>query len=540
MLNSLRAAFAHHLQTHPLRTILVAAFAARLLAVFFAPGYMMHDDHFLTIEPAASWADGTNFNNWLPGIGNSNAHPEPISFFYLGFLYFFFRAFHLFGIENPETQMVLIRLIHAAYSLLTIYFSFKITERISNKKNAIQVGWLLAFIAILPNFSVRNLVELVCMPPLLAGIWLIIRHVPLHAFRLGPLELQAPVINEEKKTPWLMLLLAAFIMGLAVGVRFQTGLFVAMVGGVLLLQHSFLAALLFGLVSFLAFFITQIDDVLLWGGQPFQHLQGYFEYNKKNALNYPGSPLAYLSFISIFILPPVSIFLTIGFFKQWKKLSILVIPTIAFLLFHILYPNKQERFILPALPFFVMAGVVGWNTLLEKRKFGAWHTWSWRIFWSLNTVAMLVLCFTFSKQSRVEAMSYLHDRGDRNNFILEFTHSQTGAMMPQFYSGHWTTYYYFKQGDPVEGILRNAAHEDEITASSLMPRALPNYILFYDDTRLDERVAAMKTHYPTLSFCTTIESGWFDGLLHRLNPKNTLEKIHIYTIGSPAAPVFTN
>ncbi len=540
MLNSLRAAFAHHLQTHPLHTIMVAAFVARLLAVFFAPGYMMHDDHFLTIEPAASWADGKNFNNWLPGIGNSNAHPEPISFFYLGFLYVFFRAFHFFGIENPETQMVLIRLIHAAYSLLTIYFSYKITERVSNKKNAIQVGWLLAFIAILPNFSVRNLVELVCMPPLLAGIWLIIRHVPLHAFRLGPIELQAPVVNEEKKTPWLMLLLAAFIMGLAVGVRFQTGLFVAMVGAVLLIQHSFLAAFLFGLVSFFAFFITQIDDVLLWGGQPFQHLQGYFEYNKKNALNYPGSPLAYLSFISIFILPPVSVFLTIGFFKQWRKLSIIVIPTLAFLLFHILYPNKQERFILPALPFFVMAGVVGWNKLLEKKKFGAWHTWSWRFFWTLNSVAMLVLCFTFSKQSRVESMTYLHDRGDCNNFILEFTHSETGAMMPQFYSGNWTTYYYFKKGDSVEGILRNAEHEAEITANALMPRALPNYILFYDDVMLDERVAKMKSYYPTLLYCSTIESGWFDGLLHRLNPKNTLEKIQVYTIGSPVAPVFAH
>jgi hypothetical protein len=48
----------------------------------------------------------------------------------------------------------------------------------------------------------------------------------------------------------------------------------------------------------------------------------------------------------------------------------------------------------------------------------------------------------------------------------------------------------------------------------------------------------MRNHYPQLTFCTTIESGWFDEMLHALNPKNTLEKIHIYSIGSPAAPVF--
>jgi hypothetical protein len=525
-------------QLHPLRAILIAALILRMLAVFFAPGYMMHDDHFLTIEPSASWANGKNFNNWLPGIGNTNAHPEPISFFYLGFLYLVFSTLQFFGIENPETQMVLIRAIHAFYSLLTIYFAYKITERISNSGNARIVGLLLAFMAIMPNFSVRNLVEFVCMPPLLAGMWLLLCYVPLRDVRFGSLKIEGTAFENKSQTHWIKLLLAAFIMGLAVGIRFQTGLFVAIVGAVLLVQHSFKSAFLFGVVSFSAFFLTQIDDVLLWGGQPFQHLRGYFEYNKKNALNYPGSPLAYLSFIGIFILPPVSIFLTIGFFRQWKKLSIIVLPTLAFLLFHCLYPNKQERFILPILPFFVMAGVIGWNELPLKRIIGKWNGIGWKMFWVINSVAMMVLCFTHSKRSRVEAMSYLYERGDCNNFILEFTHSSSGAMMPQFYSDCWTTYYYFKSGYPVDGVMRNVEHEDRITADNIMPRSLPNYILFYDDEQLNERVARMQRYYPQLTRCTTIESGWFDKMLNALNPKNTLEKIHIYTIGKPTAPVF--
>jgi hypothetical protein len=71
-----------------------------------------------------------------------------------------------------------------------------------------------------------------------------------------------------------------------------------------------------------------------------------------------------------------------------------------------------------------------------------------------------------------------------------------------------------------------------------MPRSLPNYILFYDDELLEERIAKMKRHYPALTFRTTIESGWFDELLHSLNPKNSLEKIHIYSTGAPVPPVF--
>jgi len=525
-------------ESYPLRTILLVAFAVRLLAACFAPGYMMHDDHFLTIEPSGSWADGKNFNHWLPGIGNTNDHPEPISFFYLGFLFIFFQLFQFLGIEHPETQMLFMRIIHAGYSLLTIFFAFRITQLLSNRKNAITAGWLLACIAILPNFSVRNLVEIVCIPPLLAGMWLLLKNVPLNDFSIGPIRLIPPVQQVTSVKTGTSIIGAALLMGLAVGFRYQTGLLVAMVGVVLALQHSLRSFIVFGAFSFIAFFITQLDDVLLWGGEPFQHLRGYFEYNKKNALNYPGSPWAYLSFIGVFILPPVSLFLTAGFFSSWKKLAIIVLPASAFLLFHLLYPNKQERFILPILPFFVIAGVIGWNELSTRWNNATWIRRSWQFFWALNLTAMVVLCFTYSKRSRVEAMNYLYEAGDCNNFILEFTHSETGAMMPQFYSNCWTTYYYFKKGDPVEGILRNAEYESQQTATALMPRALPNYVLFYDDEELDERVKQMKGYYPALAFRTTIEAGWFDKILHSLNPKNSLEKVHIYSIGEPVVPQF--
>lgn len=534
---NIKQKFAPYFQDHPLRMILILAFVVRLLAAFFAPGYMMHDDHFLTIEPAGSWADGKNFNNWLPGIGNTNAHPEPISFFYLGFLFFFFKAFQFFGIEQPESQMLFLRLIHAAYSLLTVFFAYRITELLSNRKNAISVGLLMALIAILPNFSVRNLVEIVCMPPLLGGMWLLLKNIPLHSFKIGSLELQAPLKIENHTSSFKAIAAAGFIMGLSVGLRYQTGLIVALIGVMLALQNSFRSFLLFGAVSLFAFFVTQIDDVLLWGGEPFQHLKGYFEYNKKNALNYPGSPWAYLSFIGIFILPPVSLFLTIGFFSYWRRLSIIVIPSIGFLLFHILYPNKQERFILPVLPFFVIAGTIGWNIISEKWKSTTWHSWSWRIFWTLNTIAMVTLCFTYSKKSRVEAMNYLYEAGDCNNFILEFSHSRQGAMVPQFYSDIWTSYYYFNESDQIEVVLSYAERAARETQNDVMPRSLPNYILFYDDVDLENRVAEMKKYYPTLTYRTTIESGWFDVLLHRLNPKNSLEKIHIYSTPEIAAPV---
>ncbi|MBX7051452.1 MAG: hypothetical protein K1X54_05420 [Flavobacteriales bacterium] len=532
--------FFHSIQLNfekrPLLWIIFLAAFVRLIAVIFAKGYLMHDDHFLTIEPSGSWADGSNFNNWLPGIGNDLKHPEPISFFYLGWLFCFFKVMLWMGIDQPDTQMYIIRLIHAAYSLITVWLGYRIAERLGGQKRAITVGLLLAFIGVLPNFSVRNLVEMVCIPPLMYGFYVLIKSQTFTTRTFFGREftaVQTDVIT-QKGNGWWSLIIAAFVMGLAVGLRYQTGLLVAMTGVMLWLFVGFSRMLVFGVVSLLAFSVTQLDDVLLWGGEPFQHLQGYFEYNKKNALNYPGSPFAYLSFIGLFILPPVSLFLLFGFLSSWRKHALVVFPVVGFILFHILYPNRQERFILPALPFVVMMGVLGWYTWKEKSMF--WkqreglHRGLWRFFWVINTVLMLVFCFTFSKKGRVEAMNYLYEQGDCRNFALEFTHSDQGAMMPQFYSGNWSIYYYWKKGDEPWNYMLNFAHDEETTQSDLRPRLTPNYYLFYDDLNLEQRVAHVREYYPALTYQTTIEAGWFDQLLHRLNPKNSLEKIHIYKV----------
>ncbi len=516
---------------NPLWWILMIAFAARLLAVFFAKGFMMHDDHFLTIEPASSWAAGKNFNDWLPGVDNTREHPEPISFFYLGFLFVIFKLFQVLGIENPDVQMYVMRFIHECYSLLTVYYAFKITEKLSNRKNAIQVGLLLALLAIIPNFSVRNLVEMVCMPPLLIGFWLLLKNFnfEISGFRLiASGKLRSEILN-------LNFILAALLMGLAVGLRFQTGLLVALVGFVLLLQRGLLSAVFFGLVSFSAFFLTQIDDVLLWGGKPFQHLQGYFEYNSKNANNYPGSPFAYFSFVALYIFPPVSLFLVFGFFRQWKKHLLVFLPVLGFLIFHIVYPNRQERFILPALPFVVMLGVIGWNEFIStsgfweknKKLLRACYTF----FWTINIAGMLVFCFTYSKKARVEAMLFLYHQGDCINFVRESTHSDGASMPPQFYSGSdWPVYYFWKKGTDVDGIVLGFAAQEKEFASRLHKKPVPNYYLFYDDKELDQRIARIQQHFPTLAFQTTIEAGWFDKMLHYLNDKNSVERIHIYKV----------
>jgi hypothetical protein len=410
------------------------------------------------------------------------------------------------------------------YSLLTVYFVFKITEKISNKQNAIVASLLMAGLAILPNFSVRNLVELVCVPPLLAGFWWL-------------LKAQAAQTRKGELLHLHSFWLAALVMGLAVGIRFQLGLAIALVGVVLFFQNGWKTFVCFGLVSFTTFFLTQLDDVLLWGGKPFQHLFGYFAYNKEHALHYPGSPFTYLSFITLFILPPVSLFLCFGFYKSWRQYLLLSIPTIAFLLFHLFYPNRQERFILPALPVFIMLGVIGWNAHVGSSIF--WKKSAhllnrmYLFFVIVNTIGWAVLSTTFSKKARVESMSYLYEQGDCKNYVLEFTDAEGGAMMPQHYSGLWTKFYYWNNKTKVTEVIERMAENERSFASRNMPKPIPNYYLFYEGDQLQARIDRVNSAVGGLQFCTVIESGWFDKVLHALNDKNTIERIHIYKVTNP-------
>jgi hypothetical protein len=189
----------------PLPLILWIAFILRLISVIFAKGWGMHDDHFLVIEASQSWVDGTDYNYWLPGnVAGKEAAGH--SWFYVGIHYLFFYFLKIINITDPQAKMYFIRLIHALYSLITVWLGYKITERLSNKNTATITALLLAAFWFMPWLSVRNLVEIVCIPPLLGGIWIIIN-------------------SENKRNRMLQFFWAGLIVGIAFSIRFQTSLF---------------------------------------------------------------------------------------------------------------------------------------------------------------------------------------------------------------------------------------------------------------------------------------------------------------------------
>jgi hypothetical protein len=151
----------------PLNLILLIAFVIRMIAAFFSKGYAFSDDHFDVIEIAQGWLNGLPY--WL-----DESMPPHHSMLYVIIHYAIFYILEAFKIFSPEIKMTVVRVLHGLYSLLVVYLGYKITEKLSNKAYARIVGLMLALIWFMPFMSVRNLIEMVCIPPFWAAYYLML------------------------------------------------------------------------------------------------------------------------------------------------------------------------------------------------------------------------------------------------------------------------------------------------------------------------------------------------------------------------------
>lgn len=487
---------------NPLATILWIALLARIPAIIFSKGYGWHDDHFLVLEAAQSWVDGTDYNNWLPQYGASQ--PSGHSFFYCGIHFILLKLMTWMHLTDPQTKMYIIRLFHALFSLLIVSFGYKIVRKLSNESSAKITGLLLALYWFMPFLSVRNLVEFVSIPFLLWGCW--------------------KIINNQKKSDW-NYSVAGFILGLAVSIRFQSAIMIAGILLALLLQKQYRTFLFVAIGSAVSFCIVQIPvDLFIWK-KPFAEFGEYIRYNIANANSYEKN--AWYSYILVIVgilLPPISFFLFFGFLRTWRKQLLLFLPTFIFLVFHSYFPNKQERFILTIVPFIIILGVMGWNDFTNKSEFRNRNKklLSGCIIFSvvINFILMPVVSTMYSKRSRVESMVYLSKYQNVKSLVIEDRKHESVKMIPLFYLGQW-----IKEFDIIQNytIQNFSDYEKNIPVNDQ-----PKFVLFCENYDLDKRVNEMKEIFPALTYETTIEPGFVDKLLFKLNPKNVNQTIYIY------------
>ncbi len=488
---------------NPLAFALLLGGFFRLMAVIFSKGFGMHDDHFLVIEAAQSWVDGKDYNNWLPSSGATS--PSGHSFFYVGLHYLFFRVLEFLGIFDAQLKMFIVRLVHATYSMLVIVLGFKITNHYAGKKQAGTVALLLACLFFMPVLSVRNLVEVVCVPLLMYCTWLLVK--------------------AEKNSLAKYYLLAGLFAGLAFSVRYQSSFFIVGFGLYFLFKKNVKGLLFFSMACIACMAAVQSPiDIYHWG-YPFAEFMEYVNYNIQNATSYFNKPW-YMYFILLggILIPPVSIFLLWGYFRNWKKHLLLFLPAFVFLAYHSYFPNKQERFIFPVIPFIIMLGIIGWNELQVNSKFwqrnARFINGSWVFLWLINFVPLCFLSVSYIKKDRIEAMRFLSRQANVKAIVMEDTNHRNFIMPTLFYMETWPTVYGLSEKN----------YSDTTNLYSIFKNKMPQYAVFVEDDNLDARVRTFERNFAKLQLDTVIKGGMLDATMHFLNPVNKYQSYNIYKV----------
>jgi len=488
-----------YIDNSPLTFIIVVSIIFRVLSVIFAKGFGMFDDHFLYIQTPQTWVDGWDDGRWLPWTAGNNG-TQGHSFTYPGFNFLTLWFLKFIGINSPDIKMYFIRFIHALLSLITVIYGYKISEKISNKKGAFITGILLASLWLFPWLSVRNLVEIVCIPFLILSVWVIIKYD----------------YNENKNTNSklnLIYLISGLWSGVAFSIRFQVAFFILGLGVAILIQKGFRKSLFYVLGFVILTFLTQgIVDFLIWK-QPFAEFIEYVNYNINHSGDYPNGPwYNYLLLILGVLIPPLSLIIVFGFLKSWRKYFIIFLPTFIFLFFHSYFPNKQERFIFPIIPFIIISGISGWFLYRENNqiKWLSKKTENGILIFALiiNFIFLIPVSTMYSKKTRVESMVYLSKYNKINSILIENSTENNSQYPPLFYLGQKTIVY-----------TSNIDSKIDTTNIPWSKEAKPDFVLFYTEENLEMRLIETKKLIPHLVFEKTIYPSFVDNILFKLNPK---------------------
>ena len=132
----------------------------RLLAAVFSGGFLASDDHHVVVAAADQIATG---------IGLPLTYAR--SALFPGVIAAIMTVTRGLGIHDPGIEMLVVRLAQAAYSLLAVYFVYRLVERSLGRESAMLGGLLAAAFFAMPVTAVHQLEESVCMVPLLASCW---------------------------------------------------------------------------------------------------------------------------------------------------------------------------------------------------------------------------------------------------------------------------------------------------------------------------------------------------------------------------------
>ena len=502
-----------------LRRVLLAAAVVRLIAAIFSEGYIMSDDHFLAVEPVSSWVHGENYHNWYPNAYNETDHAQPFSYAYYFLNFVILKFCAIIGIANPFIQAFVLRIVHAALSLWGVYLFVKLAERlISSVTWRIYAIWFWVFGGVVTVFSVHQLVETACIPFVLLAYLYVLKY--FEKDRVGAI------------------IIAALAFSVSVGMRYQLVFFPLTLGFYLLWKRKWREAVIFGIFFTLGFALTQIDNLLFWHKPIYQHLLDYQAYNATHFADYPSNVFSYLALVTYYIFPVVTIVFLISLRRrhssaghssptfvapqhssighssptfvapqhssighssptfvapQHSNTLPIFIGVAIFIVFHLVFPNRQERFLLPAVPFVLLLMM----RAISKRyscsapshevpssarpsSTGPSHIVHQAMRLSIYLSAIYTVSYSFyiPKSKYLEASHALYDRGDFQNVVIDNWKGEESVWLPMHYVGKFVHPFSMTSKKSLGQLKQQITHQP-LFDSKRLPAPVPNYLIIW-------------------------------------------------------------
>jgi GPI mannosyltransferase 3 len=349
-----------------------------IITAFFSTGYYHFDEHFQILEFAALKLKMTGETN-LPWEYFYQMRPaiQP------AMVVLVFKFFHVFGINNPFTITLLLRLLSAAIAFLGMYLIYKsFSKTIIN--DTLKVWFLILsfflWFMIYNNvrFSSENWSGSIF---LIAFSLLNIKHFPNRIFYLY----------------------IGMILGLSFLFRYQTGLLVAG----LILWHLFINKnisntifLMLGVIILIG--IGILIDRWFYGNWTLT-TWNYFNQNiLQNRVSDFGIRPWWYYIERTFIqgIPPFSIIYIVSFVLVfiYKRKDLLTWTIFPFLFIHFIIGHKEIRFLFPVigfLPIMIIKSLeiiqTKWNEAFPDNKFVKTFA---KLFWVVNIIFLIIIAFS--------------------------------------------------------------------------------------------------------------------------------------------------
>lgn len=516
--------FLKYFDSNPLLLCIWTAFLFRMLAVIFSRGIAFGYDHNIYIENAQELSLGiSNIFDFIDD--NPSFFQKGYSILYLGFNYYILEFLNFIGIYDPNSKILIVRLLHGLLSLLTVFYCFRITYIVSNQKNATIVGLLIALLWFMPFVSVRNLSENLSQIFILASIYRILR-------------------SGQKNTKFSDDIFSGFIMSVGFSFSYNVLFFIFPLLICMLLRFDYHRMIYFfvgALISFIAF--EGIFDVIVFK-TPFYRTSVFLDYIFTSRR---GSGLSqyymYVSILSLVFSFPIGIFMFLGFFKTYKKYFLIFVPTCFYILLHCFLGFKQERLMANIIPMYVMLAVLGFDMIYHSSKFLKKHTYIYKVcfgyFLIVNFILLFVSSIAYIRKSQVEAMVYLSKyKNDTHSILVDDSNNYNTKSFPDFYFGRPLIKYYLFKSDYqidssiVDSYINISENNYQLYSKDFFTNKSedekPKFVLFVEEKNLQKRLNEYQEYFPEMSLQIVIEPSLADKTIEFFNKGNLAQKIFIY------------